>query len=152
MRIYLDNCCFNRPFDDKSLLSVRMEAEAKLQIQEDIRRGRHELVWSYMNEYENDANPYDERQAAIIAWRKFSVKIIGPDAVILTAAKKLEAFNIKLKDALHLSCAKTAGCSHFLTTDIRLLKKDAMLPEIKIINPIDFIREQEEKHDADDSV
>jgi len=33
MRIYLDNCCYNRPFDDQNQLSVRLETEAKLAIQ-----------------------------------------------------------------------------------------------------------------------
>lgn len=28
MKIYLDNCCLNRPFDDQSNLRVRLESEA----------------------------------------------------------------------------------------------------------------------------
>jgi hypothetical protein len=47
-RLYLDNCCFNRPFDDQSHLKIRMETEAKLSVQRDILSGRHELVWSYI--------------------------------------------------------------------------------------------------------
>jgi len=27
MLVYLDNCCFNRPFDDQSQLRVQLEAE-----------------------------------------------------------------------------------------------------------------------------
>lgn len=34
MRLYLDNCVFNRPYDDQSSIRVRLEAEAKLNIQE----------------------------------------------------------------------------------------------------------------------
>ncbi len=30
MKIYLDNCCFNRPFDDQSQLRILLESEAKL--------------------------------------------------------------------------------------------------------------------------
>lgn len=30
MRVYLDNCMFNRPFDDQSHIRIRLEAEAKL--------------------------------------------------------------------------------------------------------------------------
>ena len=30
MKIYLDNCTFNRPFDDQSSIRVKLEAEAKL--------------------------------------------------------------------------------------------------------------------------
>ena len=44
MRLYLDNCCFNRPFDDQSQLKVRLETEAKLFIQQGILVGRYELV------------------------------------------------------------------------------------------------------------
>ena len=34
-RIYLDNCCFNRPYDDQSYLIVHLETEAKLFIQKE---------------------------------------------------------------------------------------------------------------------
>ncbi len=36
MIIYLDNCCFNRPFDDQSQLRIKLETEAKIRIQDDI--------------------------------------------------------------------------------------------------------------------
>lgn len=32
MRVYMDNCCFNRPFDDQTQTRVRLETEAKLEI------------------------------------------------------------------------------------------------------------------------
>ena len=53
MRIYLDNCCFNRPFDDQSQIRIRLESEAKLKIQEEIRSGKIQLIWSYILDYEN---------------------------------------------------------------------------------------------------
>ncbi len=34
MRIYLDNCCFNRPYDNQSQIRIHLETEAKLHIQE----------------------------------------------------------------------------------------------------------------------
>jgi hypothetical protein len=43
MRVYLDNCCYNRPFDDQSNLLVMLEAEAKLFIQKEIKDGRIDL-------------------------------------------------------------------------------------------------------------
>jgi hypothetical protein len=33
-RIYLDNCCFNRPYDNQNNLLVLLETEAKLFIQD----------------------------------------------------------------------------------------------------------------------
>ncbi len=44
MRIYLDTCSFNRPFDDQVHLDVKFEAEAKIHIQEYIKEGKLELV------------------------------------------------------------------------------------------------------------
>ncbi len=48
MRVYLDNCTFNRPFDDQTQIRISLETEAKLYIQERIRDRTLELVWSYI--------------------------------------------------------------------------------------------------------
>ena len=56
-RLYLDNCCFNRPFDNQEQVKIRLETEAKLFIQQEILAGKYELVWSYILEYENELNP-----------------------------------------------------------------------------------------------
>jgi predicted nucleic acid-binding protein len=51
MLIYLDLCCFNRPWDDQSSARVRMETEAKLLLQERVRSKQTALVWSYVLSY-----------------------------------------------------------------------------------------------------
>ena len=51
-RIYLDNCCFNRPYDDQLQPRVRFETQAKLYIQKMIYDLEVELVWSYVLKYE----------------------------------------------------------------------------------------------------
>ena len=56
MRLYLDNCCFNRPYDSQSSIKVNLETRAKLHIQEEIKKGKYELVTSYMLEFENSQN------------------------------------------------------------------------------------------------
>lgn len=48
MRVYLDNCCFNRPFDNQDNILIRLETEAKLTVQEKIKSGIFELAWSYV--------------------------------------------------------------------------------------------------------
>ncbi len=65
MIIYLDNCCFNRPFDYQSQLRIKLETEAKLKIQDEIRAGRFQLAWSYILDLENVNNPYNERKRQI---------------------------------------------------------------------------------------
>lgn len=144
-RIYLDNCTYNRPFDDKTQLTIRMEAEAKLQIQEDIRNGIYELVWSYMNEFENNDNPYIEKRDTIGKWEKLASYICLPDQEILDCGIQLQNI-FKPKDSLNLACAMKSGCRFFITTDKELLKKSKLFNDIDIINPIDFIRDAEEKN------
>ena len=61
-RLYLDNCCFNRPYDDQSLLKNYLEAEAKIYIQENILKKNYELAWSYMMDFEVFFNPFFDRK------------------------------------------------------------------------------------------
>jgi uncharacterized caspase-like protein len=42
-------------------------------------------------------------------------------------------------DALHIACAIEAKADYFLTTDYLLIKKNELIKEINIINPIHFI-------------
>ena len=72
MLIYLDMCCFNRPFDDQSQTRIRFETEAKLELQERVRKKELQLVWSYVLDYENSYNPFAERLASILLWRSLA--------------------------------------------------------------------------------
>jgi len=144
INIYLDNCAYNRPFDDKNQLSIRMEADAKLQIQEYIRKGVYELTWSYMNEYENNDNPYDDKRETVGIWKQIAAHICLPDEKVLEKGKQIQHIAVRPKDSLNLACAIESGCRYFITTDKALLKKAGLFSEIEIINPIDFIRMEEE--------
>lgn len=43
LKIYFDNCCLNRPFDDQTQVRIRLEAEAVLLILSRIEYG--EWAW-----------------------------------------------------------------------------------------------------------
>ena len=72
MKVYLDNCVFNRPLDDQSHLRVRLETEAKLYIQAKIKQGELQLIWSYILEFENMQNPFHARKLAISQWKNLA--------------------------------------------------------------------------------
>lgn len=139
MRIYLDNCCFNRPFDDQMDARVRLETEAKLQIQEQVRTKQLELAWSYILNYENSKNPFSERKIAIQDWRDHAVVEIKVSPDLIKKARALYQKNIKAKDALHVACAIKAKCRYFITTDDVLIRRLAGLSEIGVVNPTSFI-------------
>ena len=141
MKVYLDICCFNRPFDDQSQLRIRLESEAKLRIQEDIRSGSHQLVWSYILDYENSRNPFQERREQIAKWRSYSGLDIEEDEEIIKRTAVVNQRGIRKIDSLHIACAIKAKAEYFLTTDDGVLKKATVIQEIKITDPIGFIKE-----------
>lgn len=65
MRIYLDNCCYNRPYDDQSQMRIHLETEAKLYIQDMVKKGELELVASFALTYENGKNRFAHKREAI---------------------------------------------------------------------------------------
>ena len=142
MRIYLDACSFNRPFDDQSQLRIRLEAEAKLKIQEEIRARKIELVWSYILDYENAKNPYPERKLRISGWRDYAKMEVQESTELLASASTLHKEGLPKLDSLHLACAITAGCEYFITTDDRILKCKPRVTAINIADPILFIKER----------
>ena len=145
MRIYLDHCAYNRPFDDQLNVKNQLETMAKLYIQSRIKQGTYELVWSYMSDFENSGNPNEENKKSVQQWENIAHYICKSSDNILKRGKEIEKCNIRSKDALHISCAIESQCGYFITTDAGLTNKS--IDGIKIINPIDFVRAMEAKND-----
>ena len=141
LKIYLDNCCYNRPFDNQTQMKIRLETEAKLYIQASVRDGKHWLCWSFMLDYENDKNPHREKRNIIAPWKDVAVDFCPPSETILSTGKHIMKLGVKNEDALHIACAIEKNCDFFITTDMKLANK--IIKEIRITNPIDFIRETE---------
>ena len=138
LKIYLDNCCFNRPYDDQSNVLVFLETEAKLFIQDLIHAGKLLLVWSFVLDYENAANPFEERKRSISTWKKLSITDCNLCDTIADTAEDLLKTGLRQKDASHIACAMYADAAFFITTDKKILNKP--IEGIHIINPIDFVR------------
>ena len=137
----MDNCCFNRPYDDQSYINISLETQAKLYIQELIRQGQIEMAASYMLIYENSQNPYEIRKRAITEFIENNTAIYVSDTKfdeVRQKAAEIIKTGVKYKDACHVACALLAKCEYFLTTDRRLLKYKTN--ELNIINPLDFIK------------
>jgi predicted nucleic acid-binding protein len=135
-------CTFNRPFDDQNQLKIKLETEAKLFIQQGIVDGSYELVWSYILEYENEQNRYNDKRDAIYDWKKIAkIHCIENDKII-EYAENLKKLNLRTKDALHIACSVYTDSDYFITTDKQLF--NLKLDDIRIINPMTFLNEMEE--------
>jgi predicted nucleic acid-binding protein len=140
----MDNCCYNRPYDDQTQIRIYLETEAKLYIQEQIRNGEFELVTSYMLEYENGKNRFSHKKKAIAEFMDTNESYyVGIERQVEARkiAEQIMKSGIKSADALHVACAILAGCDYFITTDDRLLK--FYTSEVNIVTPGEFIRRLE---------
>ena len=138
LMVYLDNCCFNRPYDNQNNVLVFLETEAKLFIQDLIHSEKLMLVWSFVLDYENDANPFNVRKNSIAVWKKLSIVDCDLCDDIANIAGDLLKTGLRQKDASHIACAIHAGADFFITTDKKILNKPVQ--GISLINPIDFVR------------
>ena len=138
MKVYLDNCCFNRPFDDQSSLIVRLETEAKIHVQELVRQGVFQLLWSFVLDYENAANPFGEVRNRIAEWKRRAVADCGLSDEVADKAHELMGLGLRQMDASHVACAISLGADCFLSTDKKILNKPIM--GIEVMNPIGFVR------------
>lgn len=146
LKIYLDNCCYNRPFDDQTNFKIYLEAKAKLNIQQQIRADKLDLATSYILVMENNANLFASKRNDIQHFiDRFTHTFVSEmrKAEVIELAQEIMRTGVKLMDACHVACAIIAGCDYFITTDKRLLKYQS--DRIRVVNPIAFIMEREDE-------
>ena len=146
--VYLDNCAFNRPFDDQRQMRIFLETQAKLYIQHLITSNKLKLICSYMSHFENNDNPHEERRCSIADFFKYAKHFVDYDKAekVEEKASEIMDFQIKNKDAIHIASAIIGVCNYFITTDDNLAKK-YIGNEINICGPIDFINILEDKNE-----
>ena len=148
MKIYLDCCTYNRPYDDLSNIVINMEAQAKLYIQDQIRNGINNLVTSEMLLFETNECPFEVRQHGIMDFIEENASFhVGPDnnSRVDEDARKIMTTGIKYKDACHIASALIADCDYFITTDKRLLKYKN--EDMRIMSPIEFVDKNGDDND-----
>jgi predicted nucleic acid-binding protein len=142
LRIYMDVCCLNRPFDDWTQPRIRLEAEAVLAIASRCQLNQWQLIKSTALESEILRTPDPIRRQRVLD----SLTIASSNAPVteetLNRAKDLSFFGLKSFDALHIACAEAMNGDVFLTTDDRLLRKaQTNQSEIKVpvANPVTWL-------------
>jgi len=135
MRIYLDMCCFNRPYDDQTQARIHLETEAKLLLQQKIKNAECALLWSSVLDFECKNNPFEEHRHAILQWRWLATSVVMVDSEIIVRAQAYEAQGVGKFDALHAACAAWGQANLFITTDDRLIKKMRKIDTFPIMLP-----------------
>lgn len=144
IKVYLDNCCYNRPYDDQTQLKVRIETMAKLYIQYCIKSNIFDLVSSYILLFENSKNANEEKKKSIEHFVKTYSHYFVDDEYendIKMLSKDIMLKGIHALDACHISCAILANCHYLITTDKKILKFND--PRIICVSPECFLSEME---------
>ncbi len=130
MRLYLDNCCLQRPFDDQSQPRIRVETEAVFAVLATVQAGEHVLLGSEALEYEVARIPVETRRS-----ETFAVLALASERLLLTdtveaLALIYEQRGLSPMDAIHVATASIAKADYFCTCDDRLFQKARALPDL----------------------
>jgi len=140
MKIYLDVCCWNRPFDDQSQNRVRVEAEAVLSLLEMAGADELEIIGSDVVDDELSQMPDDERREKVELLLSLASAHVALTVAIEQRATELEKWGVAPLDALHLASAESAQVDCLLTTDDNLLRKAKRAGlKVKIENPAKWL-------------
>ncbi len=142
--VYLDMCCFNRPYDDQTQSRIRLETEAKLLIQQKIKQRLCRLLWSSTLDLECEKNPFGEHRMAIARWRTLAETIVFATPEVVARAHEFALGGVSNFDALHVASAIEGKADFFVTTDDRLLKKMQGNREIRVALPNNALAEMED--------
>jgi len=144
MKIYLDVCCLNRPFDDQTRDRIHLESEAVVLILKNIRLRDWEWVSSEVVDHEIGQTPDMERRNRVGSLIRYAARTVLINKSIAKRALELEALGFGAYDALHLACAEQADVDVFLTTDDRLLRLSrecSGMLNVKVDNPLSWLKE-----------
>jgi predicted nucleic acid-binding protein len=145
MRIYLDNCCLNRPFDDCTQVRVALEAEAVSAILRLCETGGVTLITSDVLEFEAGQTPPGPRKTWLETVLLAASEYVPMSANIDVRAAELEARGLKNIDAIHVASAEAAQADVFCTCDDRLLRVARTQTDLRtrVVSPLELIQELE---------
>ena len=143
MRIYLDICSLQRPFDDRSHPRVNIEAEAVLTILRLVESDRLQLLTSEAIQFEINRIPNPYRKLQAVELLKLSSEFIQLDTEMETQGHELVKAGVKPMDALHAASAFGAQADYFCSCDDLLLKKLKSLNNLKtkVVSPLELVAE-----------
>jgi hypothetical protein len=143
MKIYLDCCCLQRPFDDRSQPRVAVEAEAILAVLALCESDHLELISSDALLLEIDQIPDHIRKEDALAILNLAKKTVELTSEIEKSGREFESYGIKTLDALHLAFASFSRVDYFCTCDDKFIKKAKLLESLNtmVVSPTELVME-----------
>ena len=143
MRVYLDCCSLQRPFDDRSQPRIAVEAEAVLVILALCESDHLKLISSKALLFEISRIPDQARKDGALAILRIAEEAVELIPEIEAHSRRLGDAGIKPLDALHLASASAAKADYFCTCDDKFLRKAESLEglDTKVVSPTELVME-----------
>lgn len=142
MKLYLDLCVYNRPFDYQGQDRIALETGAFVYILEKIEKGDHAIVISEALVYENNRNPDALRKHRVASYFHLAQEFIAIDSAALERAEFLKEFGFSDVDALHIALSEKSNVDYFITCDddiVSLCKKHQDIIRVGVVGLFEFI-------------
>jgi len=142
MKLYLDLCVYNRPFDYQGQERIALETGAFIYILEKTEKGDHAIVISEALVYENNRNPDALRKHRVASYFHLAQEFIAIDSAALERVEVLKGFGLSDVDALHIALADKSKVNYFITCDdhiVSLCKKHQDIIGVSVVGLLDFI-------------
>lgn len=142
LRIYMDVCCLNRPFDDLSQERIYLEAEAVLHIISRCDAGEWILQSSNAIDFELSKLSDEDKYDGIMGLLSSSIEYIMMNKETIYRAHKFQAEGVKVLDSYHLALAEKVRADILLTTDDRFIRKaERTDAKVRVENPVKWFME-----------
>jgi predicted nucleic acid-binding protein len=144
-RLYLDTCCFNRPYDDQSQERVHVEAEAVLLILTNVAVRSWELVGSDVIDLEVARIRDQTRRTRVQRMARAGTIHVRVDGKHILRGVELEALGFSELDALHIACAEAAAADVLVTADDDMVRRSRRLKSsmyVRVANPATWMQEE----------
>ena len=141
MKLYIDLCVYNRPFDDQGQNRVELETGIFIYILEQVEADRYMLVVSDILKYENERNPYIQKRERIASYFQLAGESVGIDTSTVARAKKLRDLGFGDIDAFHIALAEKSKADLFITCDdaiISCFKKNKASINLRVVSLAEF--------------
>jgi predicted nucleic acid-binding protein len=125
LRIYLDLCALQRPYDDQAYPRIQAETAAVMLITAQVKRKKYVLMFSPVHVVELSADRDEtkrlELQKLLLSYGEDAASLVEYKAVALRGLD-LESRGLGIADAMHAAYAE-ACAADFITCDDDLLRK-----------------------------
>ena len=145
MKIYLDLCVYNRPFDDQRQPRIAVETMECLLLLEKAIVKEITLINSFALEYESNKSPLIDLRSKIGDVLKIASEYVRSSERLGNRAEEIERMGFMAMDALHIACAEAAKSDFFITCDDLLLRRAKSNKEklkVDIMSLMEFVSKE----------